>query len=746
LSERRPATRDGAALGPRPVARAAVAVAARPPGELAELAAVWIGQMAETRARAPGAPRANGANGSTAGLAAPREAHAGALVQRIAALMAEPGVVEARVSSLGRRLGAIVDVLLRHPGFQAGWEELAASRGLAHLSSYDLEASVAALERRALAVAARETHGAHGVHGARRVALPVEVAEALLAARRARARGLVDVLSLKGWLDRLCERGERAGRTSPQHVRQMYKMYARESAAVARIERLPDGLRGLVQRAVLECGGLLPRQVFERMESEVPHWSGRHWQLVLENSLVGTVQQLELSRFGIQLNDEVLIVFQEVALAWLRRVAVPSDPDRPWEESSLGIDQISNLARFLSFVREHDVRFTVRGEIFKTTEKKILQQLIPEPGRELSREAALAFLYGFCRQSGLIDRTGERTLAVTPRGREWGEQSLADKLEQLLAYAVEEREVGGEPFHQHRLRENYLRFLRRVEPLVWYDLMYLPFLARNHYLASLHEHSAEEFFASRAQAEHAAPLEDPLRMAWNLARWVRQRLFVLGVVDLGYDRAGRPVAMRLTRVGARLLGTRPDAPSGADGTHRGAHASHAAHAAHAPHANDCAVPAVGRLIVTPDYEVVVFRGGDDADLLHDLDRFCARERDGTVRHLRIGEATVRRALQGGMHLARILEVLQSNARAPLPQNVCYSIQSWAQAAGLMTLGPDLVVRCGDSDALRRFVQDPGVRHLVRGLLDERSVALKSRSTPRRVQALLRDLGYLVEIA
>ena len=176
----------------------------------------------------------------------------------------------------------------------------------------------------------------------------------------------------------------------------MYKMYSNEAASVARVERLPEGLRSLMEKAVLEFGGILPRGLFDRMETELPHWNGRRWGKILKDSLIGTVEQLDLTRYGIQHAGETLIVFNEVTLAWLKRVAVPSDPDAPHDEASLGVDLVSNLSRFLAFIIDHNVRFTVRGEIFKTTEKRILSDLIPNPtapnrmSSKLSRRFAMS--------------------------------------------------------------------------------------------------------------------------------------------------------------------------------------------------------------------------------------------------------------------------------------------------------------------------------------------------------------------
>jgi hypothetical protein len=364
------------------------------------------------------------------------------------------------------------------------------------------------------------------------------------------------------------------------------------------------------------------------------------------------------------------------------------------------------------------VRFTVRGEIFKTTEKRILQELIPNPGRELERDDILDFIFRFTRAAGLIESTGERTFAMTADGRHWEQRTLDQKLGTLLEFAIEERGVGGDYYHQLRQRRIFVRLLKRVEPLVWYDLMYLPFLARNTYLSSLDQLAVDDYFASRQSGAHYTPMEDPQRMAWNLARWVRTRLHLLGLIDLGYDKAGRPVALRLTRTGAKLVGV-------TDGV---------------PHAQ----PLIGSLIVTPDFEVVMFPTGDDAELVHELDRFCAREKVGETLHFRISDKSVQRALSEGMPMARMLETLRSQSRTPVPQNVLYSVRDWGWRAGVMTLDPRMVLRCEDAETLRRFQQDPGVKNYVREVLDDKRVQLKSRIAPRRMVALLREFGFLVE--
>ncbi|MAB79228.1 MAG: hypothetical protein CMJ89_07730 [Planctomycetes bacterium] len=629
--------------------------------------------------------------------------------------MSNPALVEERVADLGRRRGAVLESLIGSPGYVRSREELNDIPSLRSFSEYEIDSSIAGLMSRGLIMQGEDRRFER--YGKRVLGVPHELGDGLVRRRRKKQRGIFSVLTLRGHLDQTYS--EKAPRLTPQRVRELYKMYSQETAATARIERLPDGVRGLVEKAILEFGGVLPRHLFDRMETRLPHWNGRRWRNIIEQSLIGTVQELNLSRYGIQLQDETLIVFNEIALAWLRRVAVPGDPDSPHEELSIGIDLVSNISRFLGYIDEHGVRFTVRGEIFKTTEKKILQNLIPNHGRELSREEVLRFIFRFAKRRGLIDRTGKRTFLVTAKGRQWDGQSLVEKQGLLLDFALAERRGTSEHLHQVRMREIFMRLLKRIEVGTWYDLMYLPFLARNTYLSTLDDFDVEERFTERSKSGRMPPMEDPQRLAWNLIRWARKRLFLLGMIDMGYDAAGRPVALRASRHGLRVLGL-----NGAE---------------------EEKSESVGALVVTPDFEVVLFPTGDDDELIHDLDRFAERDTQDSVLRFRIAQSCVGRALKRGMQLDSILDCLNSHARTPVPQNVSFSIRDWALGAGLMRLSDELRLVCEQAETMKRFLQDAGTRRYVGRVIDERQVQLHGRITPRRMRALLRDLGYLVEL-
>ncbi len=630
----------------------------------------------------------------------------------------DPALVEDRLRQLGSRMGAVVSFLQTREGYRADRLELLGAPGLERCSQKHLEAALNHLRRRAIVMWTQDLR--FESHGMRVLALPVEIGDMLHDLDRTRVHGLFDALTLRGFLEARATSPQTAGDVSTRRQREMYRMYVGDASCVSRVEHLEPGLRQLVEKAIMEFGGILPRALFEQMESAFPEWDCKGWRADLEKALVGTVRRLDLTRYGINHREESVIIFNEVALSWLKRVAVPGDPDRPAEELSLSVDLVTNLSRFLAYIDENDVRFTVKGEIFKTTERRILQHLIPNPGRELKREEVLTWIYRFAKKNELIDRTGERTVSVSKVGQEWGSKTLGDQLRTVVEYMISESGFEGELYHQTRMRRIFLRLLKRVDAGVWYDLMYVPFLTRNTYLASLDELEVSDDFADLCESNRYTPMEDVQRMAWNLVRWIRQRLFLAGIIDLGYDGTGRPVAMRLTPGGARLLGI----SEGATGIS----------------------PGLGRIIVTPDFEVVLFPSGDDVELIYDLDRFSNREKKGHSMHFRISEEGVVRALRQGMHLSRIEEVLEQHSHTPVPQNVRYSIQDWGIRAGWMQIHPDMRVTCKHEETLSRFREDPGVRSFVVKELGDGELQMADTMTVKRLQHLLRDLGYLVELA
>ncbi|MCP5021524.1 MAG: hypothetical protein GY930_07080 [bacterium] len=619
-----------------------------------------------------------------------------------------------RLAALGVRMSAVFQVILQSDGFKENLHRLQTNASLQKLSKYDLEAALMMLDRHGLVSSA----GGHAAAGSatRLVSIPEEVAHAFLRQMAAVKDGVYGRLTLRGYLERMYSDPSRKRRTPASRVREMFRMYVGEAASVSRIERLPEGLRALVEKAILEFGGILPKPLFERMETELPGWDAVGWAKDLGEALVGTVSELDLRPYGVAHHGPTLIVFSEVALAWFRRVAVPGDPDRPHLEQSQGVNTLSNLSRFLAFVQSSSVRITKRGEMFKSTWKRIEDGFLPEPQSEITTGESVRLLYRFARHEKLIDTTAERTLRIAPAGRSWGSTGMAPKLERLLEFMVHEPLDDSLGEHDLPLRRTLIRMLHHLEPGVWYDLMYLPFLARNQHLCNLDDWQEDQGRSTSAGRGKAG--SDLQRLAWSLVAWLRGRMFPAGLIDLGYDSHGHAVAMRLTHLGTLALGMEA-----------------------------AASPGMGRgsLVVTPDFEVVFFPGEDDAQLVYDLDRFAERTPSGALKQYRLNEASLKRGLLGGMELRRMRDCLEMHSRTPIPENVYIALSDWALRAGLFFLSEGLVIRCQHAQHFERFVADAGVRPYLKVTIDDTSAQMKRGPSPKRLRTVLRDLDYLVEI-
>lgn len=592
--------------------------------------------------------------------------------QRRAAIAAAAGAMEdealvlQRVAALPRKLQDLLEVFFEEGRAVQSVQHLFDTVGDTFKSRFDLEATLAALNREGFLWPARDKRWAAGDSPCWGV--PGELVECVQRYRRRSERQLQDSLTLQGFLDaryfRERAKKTRAGREggrangksaadksaidrAADHARKIYKLYTMESSMRQRLGKLPAPLGALVDDALARHGGISP---WDELVEEVELGEGVDPEFAakaLEEAMVGTVGALDLARIGIQPIDQAVIVFHEVALFSMRERGERNIPAVE-EELVCGGDFATNVSRFLRELQQSKVLFTADGKLFKASQKRIAGTMLPVPGGFLTPETLLDELYRFCLHRRLIDRRGERALRPTPAGQSFDRSALTEQSKMLLAHFVEDRSLPGEPYHQIRMRRVLLRLLRRAEPMLWQDAALLPFLTRNAYLAQLDTKQAEEFFATRFQGGGYTPSETLQQMCWNLLVWIKRRLFPLGIVDLG-QQSGRLVAMRLSKLGAELLDAEPASKVG--GTR-------------------------SSLIVQPDFDVLLFPGDDMHDVVHLLDRFARRIKSDHVHQFRLEKETVEAGLDEGLTVGAIVQELTDRARVPIPQNVRYSIEEW----------------------------------------------------------------------
>ena len=542
--------------------------------------------------------------------------------------------------------------------------------------------------------------------------VPNEVAEARRRASAERPEP-AELLTLHGHLERRFRQknGESAA-AGAEHARRMYRFLAAESAIAARADALPEELRRLVARVATRHGGIVPVAELDSIGARAE--DAPRLRLALEEAALGTVGEFDLERFGIRQRGQVLALFNEVAMALLLRSA-REQPAKPHAIASFGVDFVSDFSRFASFVGDQHVRFTVRGTIFKTTGKRIAESLIPEPGREFRRREILDLLYRFALAYRMIDRTGERSFRLTQAGQEFLRLPLPDKQRQILDWLIEDRELPGDLAHQLRLRRTTLRYLKRLDPGVWYDAMFLPFVVRNHYLATLTPGADDGAEANSFPVRSSSDLPS---LSWHLFTWIRKHLYLLGVVDLGYDEAGRACALRLTNLGAELLGL----ISGRE------------------------LEGAGHVVVNPDFEIVLFPEERSHHLVYQLDRFAQRELTDSLYHYRITPGSLHRALAEGMRLDEIVHLLRTRSRTPLPQNVVFSLESWARSDGLVTWYEDGRLVCDSPEILDRLALHPEIGRLGPERVSPSTLRLHRLVAQDELAGWVADFGVALRIA
>jgi len=517
-------------------------------------------------------------------------------------------------------------------------------------------------------------------------------------------------LSLRGWLDAFY-RKSMPGASCTDAVRKMYRMLATDQAIMQRVGSLSPEMQGVVLELASRWGGILPASDFSELETDLKL---ADIASDLENVSLGTVQELNLEASGIRQNGRVITLFHEVVLALLRARSGTSDYP-PEATASIGVDFVSNFSRFASFVEGDTVRFTVRGTIYKSTGKRIAEELLPNPGREFRRFEILELEYRFALGCHFIDRTGERSFRLTPSGQEFLSKSLLEKQRLMLDWLIEDRELPGDLAHQLRLRRTTLRYIKRLEPGVWHDAMFLPFVVRNHHLAGITSQGEAGQENSSFPVRSSADIQS---LAWNLFVWMRKYLYLLGIIDMAYDSTGRAVAIRLTRVGAELLDMIPGRE----------------------------IEGSGHVVVNPDFEVVLFPDHRSHELVYLLDRFCDREFTDSLYHYRITPASLHRGLSEGVTLDELVGLLQDRSRTPLPQNVSYSLESWARKDGLIVLDDSNALFCDLKEVLDRISLHPGLRELGLERVDDNNIQLGAAPDFDQLLGWVRDYGATLKRA
>lgn len=153
----------------------------------------------------------------------------------------------------------------------------------------------------------------------------------------------------------------------------------------------------------------------------------------------------------------------------------------------------------------------------------------------------------------------------------------------------------------------------------------------------------------------------------------------------------------------------------------------------------------GRLIVQPSYQLLLLPPLDDSSLQR-LREFSETVHIAEVAEFKLTQAALFRAVQQGTTVADVIAFLEQRSEQPLPQNVHYTLGSWARVFEQVRIYADAVLVEGTADLLDRLQADARLAALVIRRLTPQRLLLKNGVLVEHVLAALDELPLVIPYA
>jgi len=645
------------------------------------------------------------------------------IMPRLLDKMMDEDLVRKRLKFLSKKLLDILNFFLRSDSYSSNLQHILNSQVFSYMSQYEMEAALNALQKRGF-LFRMETKLKRGRKERECLLIPEELGDILQHFLWDEEKEIYDTVSLEGFLSRLTFDKAVTGcrglllheERKPEAHDDLLALLTEPAEIEHRIGLLGDeGLEAVVKKAVIEFGGILPGTIYKRIRKNLPPWDHRNWKKKLEQNMIGTVRHISLGEYGINQFDDTLVIFHEVVdtyMTEMSRIEMSAFTDI----KTLGVDLVSDISSFLSFVSHNKIRLTLNGSIYRTAVKKVLESFILTNKLEFEDQDIFQYIYAFCLSKRMIQRRGDRNLSLTVKGKAWAHQPLEHKLLKLISFAFDEQEQDEDQFHMPFMKKMFVDYMKSLEINRWYDVMYLPFKCRNKYLADLDKNNIRDAFQNRYQYTQSTNMRDPGQLAHSLFQWIRNRFYLLGLVDLGFVE-GKVVAMRLNPLGAKGLGI--------------------------------TLPAEmeykqNPLIVNPDFEIILFQDSESYDLIIQLDKFAVRTKSDHTIHFKITSSSLERAVAEGMTASQILALLSENSRVGIPQNVIYSIKEWAKNVKFVQMTQATLLRGRNKEILDRIVKAGVLKEFIIERLAPTVLLIGPDGDPVKIRKTLESLGIFLE--
>ena len=317
----------------------------------------------------------------------------------------------------------------------------------------------------------------------------------------------------------------------------------------------------------------------------------------------------------------------------------------------------------------------------------------------------------------------------------WTSLSLPEQIRRLLSSWHDKSTVWNDAAGVNYVEDTYSYYLdlrngRRVllehlvkacQPEVWYSVQELLQSIKESDLLLLHTSS---YYSPYNSVQGRKVAFD----AWDssdgeiLIGMLDSSLNEFGVVSTGYrlpagDKSN-PYAFKLTQAGYLAL-------------------------QQASKQEELAAAAGHNLIVQPNFEMLLLQ--PDYATLYQLLPFVKVEQIDMVSRLTLTQESVRRGVEAGWAVERILEILRQNSQKELPQNVLYTLQDWSRLYKNATISQTILLEVVSETVADEICASPKLRTLELRRLGPRAIAVGSQVSMQVLRTTLEKEGVIMHI-
>ncbi len=409
-----------------------------------------------------------------------------------------------------------------------------------------------------------------------------------------------------------------------------------------------------------------------------------------------------------------------------------------------------DLAIVVGAVYQQVIEPTQAGRVPKRLANKIWPLLHgSRPAHYEQTDNYLDMVFAMAQSLALIrlqENTGQKSRYMPgPKLAEWTHLEQSEQVRQLLALWWHPgnnfwSDVAGAKYHPSNYdgfgyymdmlaaRKGLLDYLtQHCQPGEWYALE--PFLqtvkARNPLL--LREHSRYSAYGGVQKSKDVLSNWDQ-NDGELITGMLSSSLHELGLVTTGYqvvsstDREmGNPAAFQFTSLAADVLWDKQQVAS-----------EHAALNGH-----------VRTLIVQPNFELLLLQ--PDYPTLYQLLPFARVDQVEMVSRLTLTQESVRRGVEAGWGVERVLQTLQGHSQKDLPQNVLYTLQDWSRLYKDATVSQVILLEVSSEAVADEICASPKFRSLELRRLGPCAMAIGNQVSLQVLRSTLEKDGVILHV-